>query len=94
MILEEIFDSTQRYLPQVNFDLAIIKHERFGEEAIKVVCTVNNLTAKRIIRRIYENPFSISTCWFIDEREVNNYYSSILENIYESQVKGGAVLVY
>jgi hypothetical protein len=92
-MLEEIFDIAQKFLPQINFEVKIIRHERLGEDAIRVLCTVNNVSAKRIIRRIYENPFSISTCWFIDERKVNNYYASILENIYESQVKGGAVLV-
>lgn len=93
-MLEEIFDIAQKFLPQTHFDVNILRHERFGEGAIRVLCTVNNVSANRVIKKIYDNPFSISTCWFIGERKVNNYYASILENIYESQMKGGAVLVY
>lgn len=91
---EEIFEIAPKFLPQIYFEVKIIRHERFGEGAIRVLCIVNNITARRVIQKIYENPFSMSTCWFIEERKVNNHYASILENIYESQVKGSAVLVY
>lgn len=93
-MLEELFDIAQRNLPKINFDLHIIRHERFQKEAIKVICTVNDFSASRIIRKTYENPFSISTAWFINERKVNPHYSTILENIYEAQVKGIGILVY
>ncbi|AEI51045.1 hypothetical protein Runsl_4727 [Runella slithyformis DSM 19594] len=93
-MLEEIFDIAPKFLPRIHFEVTILRHERLGEGAIRVLCTVNNISANRVIKRNYETPFTISTYWFIDERKVNNYYASILENIYESQVKGGAVLVY
>lgn len=93
MMLEEIFDIAQTNLPTVSFDLKIIRHERIREGAIGVLCTVNNLPAQRIIQLIYGNTPGISSSWLIDERAVNNYYSSILENLYESQIAGEVILV-